>query len=79
VSRGFGHWELIGGDGWRFDGGEWVLRRIVRMWFFCVQGGAGASEGLPLSVLCTFGVFQRSAQLRRRVRRGCSGPLNRSC
>jgi hypothetical protein len=40
VSGGFGHWGLVGGGGWRF---EWVPRGIVRMWLFCVQGGAGTA------------------------------------
>jgi hypothetical protein len=36
VSRGFGRWGLVGGGGWKF---EW----FVRVWSFCVQGGAGAT------------------------------------
>jgi hypothetical protein len=39
VSGGFGRWDLVGGGGWRF---EWVLRGIVCVWLFCVQGGVGA-------------------------------------
>jgi hypothetical protein len=40
VSGGFGRWGLVGGGGWRF---EWVLRGIVRVWLFCVQGGVGVA------------------------------------
>jgi hypothetical protein len=36
VSGGFGHWGLVGGDGWRF---EW----FVSVWLFYVQGGVGAA------------------------------------
>jgi hypothetical protein len=58
---------LVEGGGWRFDGGEWVLRGIVRVWLFCVQGCAGVGEGFPFSVLCTSEVFQRHARLQRLV------------
>jgi hypothetical protein len=38
VSGEFGCWGLVGGGGWRF---EWVMRGIVRVWLFCVQGSVG--------------------------------------
>jgi hypothetical protein len=27
------------------------------LWLFCVQGGAGADEGFPFSIMCTSGVL----------------------
>jgi hypothetical protein len=33
------------------------------LWLFCVQGGAGADEGFPFSIMCTSGVLVDGVRL----------------